>query len=721
MSPTFHRPAFVRRTRHVAPLAATIAVLATAGPHAAYAQTDATILPTVRVSERNDPGKRSSTATKTDTSLLDTPQSLSVIDDARMQAQGAQTLKDALSYTPGVIPTRYGTDSRYDWISLRGFDAYAPGFYLDGMPLRNNGNWGIWPIERYGAERIEVLRGPASVLYGQSGPGGLVNAISKRPTAEPLHELQVQLGDHQRRQLAGDLSGPLSEDGTVLYRLTALAREAELPAGDMRDDRRFLAPALTWTPTEATRLTLLSQLGRTRAGVYLRMRPAVGSLVPTAIGTYLPSRLFESDPSYNRFDLDTAMLAALFEHRVSDVLSLRQNARYGRLKVDYRSVQGRGFVIDDPANPLDPANFARLRRTASDSKETVHALNLDNQLELRLHAGAVQHTLLFGLDYQRTRIDQVSHSGGTTTPLDVRHPVYGDPVKMPAPWYDGIATVSQTGLYVQDQVRWRERWLLTVGARYDRADSQLDSRMDGSRSDIVERKASKRAGLTYVAASGWAPYLSYSESFVPTATRDPVSGRAFRPESGRQYEAGLRFQPDGGTQTYSAAVFDLRRRNYLTYDPDFMPRQTGETLVRGLELEASLHPLPRLQVTGSYSYTPTVQVTASSNPRELGKPLSAVSRHAAALWADYRFDSGIRLGLGARYTGANRGDLDAARAEVPAFALFDALLGYDRDRWNFALNVRNLADKTYLSNCDAYDNCYYGEQRRVMATATYRW
>ncbi|MCI2261873.1 TonB-dependent siderophore receptor [Xanthomonas indica] len=721
MSPTFYCPAFARRTRRVAPLAAAIAVLATAGSPAAGAQTDATTLPAVRVSERSDPGKRSSAATKTDTSLLETPQSLSVIDDARMQAQGAQTLKDALSYTPGVIPTRYGTDSRYDWISLRGFDAYAPGFYLDGMPLRNNGNWGIWPIERYGAERIEVLRGPASVLYGQSGPGGLVNAVSKRPTAEPLHELQVQLGDHRRRQLAGDLSGPLSEDGTVLYRLTALAREAELPAGGMRDDRRFLAPALTWAPSEATRLTLLSQLGRTRAGVYLRMRPAVGSLVPTAIGTYLPSRLFESDPAYNRFDLDTAMVAALFEHRINDVLHLRQNARFGRLKVDYRSVQGRGFVIDDPADPLDPSNFARLRRTASDSKETVHALNLDNQLELRLHAGAVQHTLLFGLDYQRTRIDQVSHSGGTTTPLDIRHPVYGDPVQLPAPWYDGIATVSQTGLYVQDQVRWRERWLLTIGARYDRADSTLHSRLDGSRGDIVERKASKRAGLTYVAANGWAPYLSYSESFVPTATRDPLSGRAFRPESGRQYEAGLRFQPDGGTQSYSAAVFDLRRRNYLTYDPDFLPRQTGETLVRGLELEATLHPLPRLQLIGSYSYTPTVHVTASSNPRELGKPLSAVSRHAAALWGDYRFDNGIRLGLGARYTGANRGDLDAARAEVPAFTLFDALLGYDRDRWSLAVNVRNLADKTYLSNCDAYDNCYYGEQRRVMATATYRW
>ncbi|MDP9895531.1 outer membrane receptor for ferric coprogen and ferric-rhodotorulic acid [Variovorax boronicumulans] len=186
--------------------------------------------------------KRSATATKTDTPIIETPQSLTVITADRMEAMGATTLKDALSYTPGVAITTFGADSRYDWLTLRGFDAYAPGFYLDGLPLRNNGNWGVWRTENYGAERIELLRGPASVLYGQASPGGVVNVVSKRPTAEPLRELQVQLGDHNRKQVAGDFSGPLDADGKVLYRVVGLVRDAELPAENMP------IVASTWHP-----------------------------------------------------------------------------------------------------------------------------------------------------------------------------------------------------------------------------------------------------------------------------------------------------------------------------------------------------------------------------------------------------------------------------------------------------------------------------------------
>ncbi len=709
----------------------TAAVLSTPLAGAQEAPAGSTTLPTVTVTggaEESATGRvngytarRSATATKTDTPLIETPQSISVIPADLMEAQGARTVKDALSYSPGVIPTRFGADSRYDWMSLRGFDAYSPGFYLDGMPLRNNGNWGIWPVESYGAERIELLRGPASVLYGMSGPGGLVNAVSKRPTAEPLREVQVQIGDHGRRQIAADVSGPVGEDGKLLYRLTALTRDADLPAGDMKDDRTFIAPAFTWKPSSDTSLTVLSQFGRTRAGVYSRTRPAVGSLVPTAIGTTIPTDLFAGEPGYNRFDLDTAMIGYLFEHRINDAFTVRQNARYGRLEVDYTAVQGRNFITVNPANPRDPANFSTLRRTVSGSNERIHALNLDNQLEARLRSGDVQHTVLAGLEYQRTRIDQLSYSGGSASPLNIYNPVYGGAVQLPAPWYDGVATLAQTGLYLQDQIKWRDRWVLTLGARYDRATSDADSRLDGSQTKVSENKATKRAGLTYLAEGGWAPYVSYTESFVPTAMRNPATGQPFKPETGRQYEAGVRYQPEGGKQRYSAAIFDLRRKNYLTADDNFVPRQTGEIQVRGLELEASAELMPRLNVVGSYTYTPTAKITASSTAREIGKPLTAVSRNAAALWVDYRFANRIKVGLGARYTGSNRGDLDAAPAKVPSFTVFDAMIGYDIDRWSFALNVRNLGDKTYIGNCDQYGNCYYGDPRRVVATATYRW
>lgn len=665
--------------------------------------------------------KRSATGTKTDTPIIETPQSISVITSDRYDAMGARTVKDALSYTPGVIPTRYGADSRYDWITLRGFDAYAPGFYLDGMPLRNNGNWGVWQTENYGAERIELLRGPSSVLYGQSGPGGLVNVVSKRPTADPVREIQMQFGDYGRRQIAADFSGAIDTEGKLLYRVTGLLRDAKLPVGNMPDDRTYIAPSFTWKPSSDTSFTLLSQFSRTRAGVYSRMNPAVGSLVPTPIGTYIPSSLFTSDPINNRFNLDQSMIGYLFEHRINDTFTVRQNARYGQLKVDYAAVQGRAFQTINPDNDNDPSNFAFIRRTISGSREKVKAFNLDNQLQASLKSGDWQHKILVGLDYQRNRIEQYSYTGGSAAPLSIFAPVYGGPIQFPDPWFNATSTLSQTGLYIQDQIKWRDKWILTLGGRYDRATSNIDSRLDNTNTRISEHKATKRMGLTYVADNGLAPYFSYAESFAPTATLNADTKQPFKPETGRQYEVGVRYQPPGRKESYSAAVFDLRRSNYITADENYKPRQTGEVVVRGLELEATAEVMPRLNITGSYAYTPTAKITASSTPSEIGKPLTAVPRNTLAVWADYRFTNGLKVGLGARFIGANHGDLNAAPAKVPSSTVFDAMIGYDYERWSLALNLRNLTNKTYFANCDQYGSCYYGDPRRVTATATYRF
>ncbi|MGJ7524100.1 TonB-dependent siderophore receptor [Variovorax sp. GB1P17] len=665
--------------------------------------------------------KRSATGTKTDTPIIETPQSISVITADRIEAIGATNLKDALGYTPGVSTTTYGADSRYDWISLRGFDAYSPGFYLDGLPLRNNGTWGVWRTENYGAERIELLRGPSSVLYGMSGPGGVVNVVSKRPTAEPVRELQLQVGDRARRQVAGDFAGALDADGKVLYRITGLLRDAQLPAAKEADDRTYIAPSLTWKPSSDTTLTLLSQFSRTRGGVYTRARPKVGSLEPTRIGTYIPSSLFTGEPWFDHFNQDQEMIGYQFEHRINDTWTVRQNARYAHQKMDYRSVQASNFLTVNPDSATDPANFQILSRRSFGSRENIGAVALDNQAQADFRLGDTQHKVLVGLDYQRTRIDQITFSGGSASPLSVHAPAYGGWVKEAAPYFDGISRLSQTGLYLQDQIKWGDRWTLTLGGRYDSADSNVHSRLDGSDTRIKDHKFTSRAGLVYLHPSGWAPYLSYSESFAPTATIDPVSRDPFKPESGRQYEAGIRYQPPGRKELYSAAIFDLRRKNYISFNQESVPKQTGEISVRGLELEATTELVSRMNLTASYSYTPRAIVTASSNPSEIGKQATAVPRHRLSVWADYRFANGLKVGLGARYTGTNRGDGESvAPNKVPASTVLDAMLGYDIDHWSLALNLRNLTNKNYIANC-GYGNCYYGYPRTVTATATYRW
>ncbi|WP_395350977.1 TonB-dependent siderophore receptor [Variovorax sp. UC122_21] len=663
--------------------------------------------------------KRSATATKTDTPIIETPQSISVITADRINAIGATTLKDALGYTPGVSTTTYGADSRYDWINLRGFDAYSPGFYLDGLPLRNNGNWGVWRTENYGAERIEVLRGPSSATFGQSGPGGVVNVVSKRPTAEPIRELQMQLGNDNRKQVAIDLSGALNEDGSVLGRFTGLIRDGQLPVDKMRDDVTYIAPSLTWRSRD-TSFTVLAQLSRVRAGVYTRALPTEGTLVPTAIGTRIPSSLFAGDPGFNHYDHDQSMIGYQFEHRFNDTFTVRQNVRSGHLKLDYGAVGRRGFVTLNEDDANDPANFTLLRRTSSGSIESINSLSMDNQVQADLRFGDWQHKLLFGVDYQRSTIGQFSYTGGRAGPINIYAPVQAALAEVPDPWFNGTSRLVQTGVYLQDQIKWKDSWALTLSGRYDRAKATVVNPAEETNTRSSDGKFTGRAGLVYLAPNGIAPYFSYTESFVPSTTINPDTNQMFKPETGRQYEVGVRYQPPGRKESYSAAIFDLRRKNYITYDEDSIPKQTGEVVVRGLELEATAEVLPRLNLTAAYTYTPKNEVTRSSTPSEIGFPITATPRNRLSVWADYRFSNGIKVGAGVRFIGSNWGDYGTTPVKVPSVAIYDAMIGYDFDRWSLALNLRNLTNKTYFANCDSA-TCYYGDQRSVIGTATYRW
>ncbi|MFC7286674.1 TonB-dependent siderophore receptor [Herminiimonas glaciei] len=663
--------------------------------------------------------KRAATATKTDTPLIETPQSISVVTADFIEASGAVRLRDALAYTPGINVSPWGSDSRFDWTIIRGFDAQTPGYYLDGLQLRNNNGWAIWQTENYATERVEVLRGPTSVLYGQTGPGGMINVVSKRPTEEPVRELQVQLGDNSRRQVAGDFSGALDEQGKVLYRITGLVRDAKLEASGLPNDRVFIAPSLTWRPTSDTSLTVMAHYLRIRDGSSYGSFPEVGTLLPNPNGQFSP-KTYVGEPGFDHFNHDQWMLGYMLEHKLNDTWTVRQNARYGVIDLDYRQVYNKAdFEVVNPAVPSDPANFRMLQRFPFGSKENVRLFTIDNQVQAKLRLGDWQHTFLFGVDYQNSRNYQRTYNDGSVSPIDGYAPVYTNDVVPYAPWMDARTDLKQTGLYMQDQIKWGN-WAATLGGRYDTATAAVYSLSDGSSTSISEHKFTSRAGLVYLHPSGVAPYFSYSESFNPTATIDPVTNTPLKPETGQQYEVGVRYQPPGSKSRYSAAIFDLRRQNYITYTADFSPKQTGEILVRGLELEATFQPIPHMNIVAAYTYTPKADVTASSTPSEIGKQMQAVSRDQVSVWSDYRFTSGIKVGLGARFTGSNYGYQESAAAKLPSYTILDGLLAYDFQRWSLALNMRNLTNKTFISNCSS-GSCRYGDMRKVIATATYRW
>ena len=666
--------------------------------------------------------KRSATGMKTDTPIIETPQSISVVTADRIKAIGATRLQDALAYTPGVNTSPWGDQSVYDWLYVRGFDAYSPGFYMDGLQLRNSGTWGVWQTENYGLERIEFLRGPSSVLYGQGAPGGIINVVNKRPTVEPRHEVRAQLGNFNRQQLAADFSGPLDKDGKWLYRATALGQDAEWPTGDLPNDRLFIAPSLTWQPGDDTSLTLQAQFLRLRNGAVWNTYPAAGTLLSNPNGQ-IPVSTFLGEPDFNRYNQDQWMVGYLLEHYFNDTWSVRQNARYGRFTVDYRTFFEGDFVTVNPGNPADPANFRLVPRTPFTSDEKADSVTVDNQLQAKLRFGRWEHQLLLGLDYQRTRVDVTAHFGGSAPAIDAYAPTYGGTVTVAPPFMDGITTLEQAGLYVQDQIKFADRWVLALGGRYDYATIDTQDRLSDSDSRQYDTYLSKRAGLVYLAPDGWAPYISYTESFFPTTTRDPATGKPFDPETGRQYEAGLRYQPRGGMGRYSVAVFDLRRQNYVSFNQSFIPRANAEVAVRGIELEAIVQPITNWNVTAAYSWTPKADITASADPSEIGNRAVTYAKHIFSLWSDYRFRSGLKLGAGARYWGTTRGFNDAAPAKIPAYVLFDALISYDLGHGlELAVNGRNLADKTYVATCNGSGEiCSYGARRKVIATLTQRW
>ncbi|SDK17366.1 iron complex outermembrane recepter protein [Methylophilus rhizosphaerae] len=663
--------------------------------------------------------KRSATGSKTDTPIIETPQSVSVVTKDFIKAIGAQTLKEGMAYTPGVNIAPYGPDSRYDWIALRGVDAYSPGFYQDGLQWRNSGNFALWRVENYGTERLEILRGPSSVLYGQNSAGGMINVVSKRPTETPIKEIQVQLGNFQRRQIAGDFSGALNEDGSVLYRITGLVRDAELPRQHMDDDHMFIAPSLTIKPSDKTTLTLMSQYMHSQAGVFAGALPEQGSLVRTPAGGKLSYDTFVGDKKFNRFDQKQWYVGYLLEHQFNDQWAFRQNARYSEIDLDYWQVFGGDYRTVN-ATPADPDNYRYLTRSMTGSPEKVKAFTIDNQIEDRFQLGNWQHTILFGLDYQHVKDNYQSYSDSAPE-LDLQAPDLSQAIPVGSPIADVRVKLAQTGFYLQDQIKWDDHWVATLGGRYDEAKIKQEELVSSGAQQFTDHKFTGRAGLVYLADNGLAPYVSYSESFVPTATLDPVTLKSFKPETGRQYEVGLRYQPVGRREIYSAAIFDLRRNDFITYDPvSFSPRQVGGIQVRGLELEMHTQPLENMSLVTAYTYTPKVEITKSSDPSQVGTPAIATPEHTLAVWSDYRFNSGVKIGLGARFNGMTRGNYDTASEKIPSYTLLDALVGYDLRHWNLAFNVRNLTDKEYVANCN-FGSCYYGEPRRATLTATYRW
>jgi len=671
---------------------------------------------------------RSATASKTDTPILELPQTVNVVTADQIRAQGAQSVSEALRYTAGVRGESYGAASQFDsFTQIRGFKA---DLFLDGMRLPDGAataDWTTSVIEPYGLERIEVLKGPSSVLYGQSGPGGLINMISKRPTATPLREIELQTGSFGRLQGAFDFSGPVDPQGTFLYRLTGLARKAETQTDFIEDNRLFIAPAFTWRPTADTALTVMGQYLRERDGkTSFNYLPTSGTLYPNPVNGRLPWNRYAGEPGFDRFDRDQGSIGYAFEHRFNDSLSFSQNLRYTQNDVYLRALNRNGELLPDNRT---------LNRAAFRIDAASRAFTLDNRLEAKFGTGPLSHTALLGLDY-RNETSQYNVGRGPAPSIQIFNPVYGARVADPGINFQRKdAELRQLGFYAQDQIKF-DRWIATVSGRYDIAEietrTQTLTTNTLARSSANDRALSGRAGLSYVFDNGIAPYVSVSSSFQPTPETD-FFGNGFKPLTARQYEAGIKYAPTFMNASLTAAVFDIRQQNALTADPDpahpFARVQLGEVAVRGFDIEARAQLTDGLGLIASYAFLDH-EVTKSTVPADIGNRLPSTPVHQASLWADYAFQggafAGLSLGGGVRFVGSTYDTNNTVR--IPSYTLVDASVNYDLGRLMPVLKgaklgvvAKNLFDRYYVAQCGNVPGCTLGSRRSVLASLSYRW
>lgn len=646
------------------------------------------------------------TALKVDTPVLETPRSTSIVTDEQIEKRAVDRYDQVLNYRSGVLSSPYGNDAKADWFFFRGFTA-EDSTYQDGLRLFREGGYLWWKTEPFGLERVDFLKGPASILYGQAPPGGIINAVSKRPTEEARGLVDIQAGNRGHRQIGIDTSGPASEDGDVRYRFVGLFRDQDGEVDGTDNERVYLAPSLEVDLSDDTTLTLLASYQRdhgTPANVFYL---PYGSVNDTPFGKVdRDDDLGDSDN--DRLEHEQLAVGYELEHRFNDTWSFEQNARLSTLDLELRTAYP-SFIQEDGRTAT---------RGLTDRDGSYDAITIDNRLIGNWYTQSTENTLLVGFDYQNLDASYVSRDSFNYGPVDIFDPSIASNTGRGTPQRFDLGQ-EQYGVYVQDQLRLEDRWILLAGARHDSA--RVTNRPEGSENQgYDEDQMSYTGGVMYLGDYGVSPYLSYSESFTPNIGND-LDGDAYDSSEGEQWEFGIKYAPDWLDGYATAAVFDLKETNTLFPSGGSSSNQGGERHSRGFEFEGVGYLTDNLQVTAAYTYT-DVTVDVSDTQKDLRAGL--IPRHQASLWLDYGFTqgalSGLDLGAGARYVGTSVDSPQYSDTSVPSYTLYDAMASYRIDaNWTAQVNVTNLTDEDYVSGCDYW--CYYGESRSVIGSLKYRW
>lgn len=662
--------------------------------------------------------KTSSGAMKTDRPLATTAQSVSVVTRQQMEDQGAMDVNQALNYTAGAFTNFAGAATRYDTVSLRGFHGGdVDNIFLDGLRMMSDpGSYNVLQVDPWFLERIDVIKGPSSALYGQTVPGGLVMETSKRPQFTPEGHFRASTGTNSTNSVAFDYTNAINDEWA--YRLTGITRNSDTQYDHTREEKYAISPSLLWQPDEDTSLLLRAYLQKDPSGGYHSAVPGEGSIVAHN-GRKLSNGFYDGDSALDQFKRNEQIYSYEFAHRFNETWAFRSNASYSHSNVDLDQVYQIGWNAD---------NSDLLNRYYSGSRSSLKAFAIDNQLEADFDTGDVAHKVVLGAEYHQYKNDE-RNAGGAANPLNA---LTGQAVG-PANNYEFFNSQRryyQTGVYLQDELVW-QKWHLDLSGRYDRIVSEKDNIDAGTKFRRQDDNVGGRAALLYAFDNGVSPYVSYSQAITPQALsgRD---GNLLKPTSAEQYEAGVKYQPVGTSDLYSIAVYDLTQKdvgNRVVVDANngsgassyFSP--AGKVHSQGLELEAHNQLTPRLSTIANYTLN-HVRYKDAIDGNDGHTPYVTPNSMASA-WAKYQFDGGISVGAGVRYIGKQWADNENT-TRLPSVTLFDASVRADLGAWNNSLkgafvqvNANNLTDRDYVSACYGTGYCYWGAERTVVATVGY--
>jgi iron complex outermembrane receptor protein len=645
-----------------------------------------------------------STGTKTDTPLRDVPQAIQVIPQQVLQDQQVKRLNDALRNAPGVIPNS-SERSVFEGFSIRGFSNrnIIRNGLRDDTNITSNVNTG-------NIEQIEVLRGPASVLFGQGGAGGTINIVTKKPQSIPAYSFEGTIGSFDTYGGSIDFTGPLNNEKTLLYRLNASASTTDTFVDFFERESFFIAPSLTWLMGKNTQLTLEAEYSDQKQPND-RGLPAVGTVLPNPNGK-IPRNRFIGEP-FDEIDKNNRQIFRVgynFEHEFNDNWQLRNNFNFSYLSARQNSLSPSALSDDNRtlARRLFVAAFAQ------------QAYNLDTNILGNFKTGNLEHKLLVGIDLSRdVYYNEGRNFSQRLGSIDIFNPIYRrDSIgEILGEFEDEPFTSSGLGIYLQDQISFSEKLKLVLGGRFDIVSQKIEDAQGETTSFQQDEAFSPRIGIVYQPSKAVSLYANYSRSFEQV-TGTNFDNRLFTPEKGTQYEVGVKVD---WTKNLSSnlALYQITRSNVLTSDPrdpDFSI-QTGEQRSRGFEVDIVGEILPGWKIIGGYAYT-DAQVT-KDNDIPVGNRIDNVPEHAISLWNTYEIQKGnlqgFGFGLGLFYVGEREGNLNNSFS-LPSYLRTDAALFYRRNNFRAALNLQNLFDMESFETANGILRVYPGAPRTVKFT-----